>query len=144
MVDLTKNPFGKYSGREKEYVLQMLDSDNPINREKSWTQRLEEAFSQKMKVKYAIACNSGTSGLHAALVACGIGPGDEVISPALTVIMDAYAIMHVGGTPVFADVIPDTMTIDPEDIERRITSKTKAIITVSTSGRGESRGLTGS
>ncbi len=133
-VDLTKNPYGKYNGKEMEYVLQALDSENPDNKKRSWTQRFEEKFCDVMGVKYAIACNSGTSGLHAALVAAGVSPGDEVISPALTVIMDSYAIIHVGATPVFADVDPETYTIDPEDVRKKITPKTKAIITVSLQG----------
>ena len=134
MIDPTKNPYGKYNGKEMEYVLQALDSDNPVNKEKPWTQRLEELFCKVMGVKYSIACNSGTSGLHAALVAAGVEPGDEVISPALTVIMDAYAIIHVGATPVFADVDPETFAIDPADVRKKITHKTKAIITVSLYG----------
>lgn len=134
MIDLAKNPYGKYNGKEMEYVLQALDSDNPDNKTKPWVQRFEEEFCNVMGVKYAIACNSGTSGLHSALVAAGVGPGDEVISPALTVIMDAYSIIHVGATPVFADVDPETQTIDPEDVLKKITPKTKAVITVSLQG----------
>lgn len=133
-ADLTKNPYGKYNGNETKYILQMLDSDNTENREKSWNERFEEEFCRVMKVKYAIACNSGTSGLHAAVVAAGVRSGDEVISPALTVIMDAYAIIHAEGTPIFADINPETMTIDPEDVKRKITSKTRAIIAVSLQG----------
>lgn len=134
MRDLTKDPHGKFNGNEAKYVLQALDSEDPANREKSWPQRFEELFAETLGVKYAIACNSGTSGLHAALFAAGVEPGDEVIGPALTVIMDAYAILHLGGTPVFADVLPETHGIDPEDIERKISPRTKAIMTVSLQG----------
>lgn len=134
MIDLTRNQYGKYSGKEMEYVLEALDSENLSNREKSWVQRFEEKFCGVMGVTYAIACNSGTSGLHAALIAAGVGPGDEVISPALTVIMDAYATIHVGATPVFADVDSESQTIDPEDVKRKVTSRTKAIIVVSLQG----------
>lgn len=134
MIDLTNNPYGKYNGNEMEYVLQALDSNNPKNKEKSWSQRFEEEFCRVMGVKYAIACNSGTSGLHAALAGAGIKPGDEVINPALTVVMDAYSIIHMGATPVFADIDSDTQTIDPEDLQKKITPKTKAIITVSLQG----------
>lgn len=132
--DLTLNPDGKYNGKEMAYVLQALDSSNVANKKKSWTQRFEEEFCKMMGIKYAIACNSGTSGLHAALVAAGVKAGDEVISPALTVVMDAFATIHVCATPVFADINPDTFTIDPKDLQRKITSKTKAIITVSLQG----------
>ena len=134
LPDLKANPYGKYNGNEMEYVLRALDTENRTNAEKSWVERFEEEFCHRMNVKYAVACNSGTSGLHAALVAAGVGKGDEVISPALTVVMDAFATIHVGATPVFADVNPDTFTIDPEDIEKKITSKTKAIMVVSLQG----------
>jgi perosamine synthetase len=134
MIDLTKNPYGKYNGKEMEYVLQMLDPENNDVNQMSWPQRFEEKFCDVMGVSYAIACNSGTSGLHAAVVAAGVGPGDEVISPGLTVVMDAFAIIHAGGIPVFADINPETQSIDPDDVERKITSKTKAIITVSLQG----------
>ena len=134
MITKTKNPFGKYNGNEAEYVIQALDSENPDNNRHPWPQRFEELFCQKLGVKYAIACNSGTSGLHAALYAAGVGPGDEVISPAMTVIMDAYAIIHLGAMPVFADIDRGTYTIDPEDIIRKITPRTRAILTVSLQG----------
>lgn len=134
MSALIKNPFGKCNGNEAEYVLRALDSDNPENKERPWVQRFEEAFAAKMGVKYAIAVNSGTSGLHAALYAAGVKPGDEVIGPGMTVVMDAYAAIHLGATPVFADIRPDTQTIDPEDVARKITPKTRAIITVSWQG----------
>ena len=134
MTDLKKNPYGKFNGKEMDYVLQALDSDNPENKRLPWTQRMEKKFSETIDVKYAIACNSGTSGLHAAVIAAGVQPGDEVINPGLTVIMDAYAIMHAGAIPVFADVDRETQNIDPQDVERKITPKTKAIIVVSLQG----------
>ena len=134
MTDLTKNPCGKFNGKEMDYVIQALDSDNPVNKRLPWTQRLEKKFCEIMDIKYAVACNSGTSGLHAAVIAAGVRPGDEVISPGLTVIMDAYAIVHAGATPVFADVDKETQNINPQDIERKITPKTKAIIVVSLQG----------
>jgi len=134
LSDLTDNSYGKYNGKEMEYVLQALDSDNSDNKKKPWTNRFEEEFCRVMNVKYAIAVNSGTSGLHAAVISAGVAPGDEVINPGLTVIMDAYAIIHAGGIPVFADVDPQTHTIDPESVKEKITPKTKAIITVSLQG----------
>ena len=134
MVDLKKDPYGKYNGNELEYVSQVLNSDNRKDNEIPWTQRFEKKFCEVMGVKYAVTCNSGTSGLHSAIVAAGVQPGDEVICPGLAVIMDAYAILHANGVPVFADVNRNTQTIDPEDIEKKITSKTKAIIVVSLQG----------
>jgi perosamine synthetase len=134
MISKIKNPFGKYNGNEAEYVLRALDTENPENKAFPWVQHFEEAFAAKVGVPYAIAVNSGTSGLHAALFAAGVGPGDEVIQPAMTVVMDTYATIHLGGVPVFADIVPETQHIDPEDVARKITAHTKAIITVSWQG----------
>lgn len=134
MTENVKHPFGKYNGNEAEYVLRALETENPENKSFPWVQRFEEAFAAKVGAKYAIAVNSGTSGLHAALYAAGIGPGDEVIQPAMTVVMDAYATIHLGGIPVFADIVAETQHIDPVDIARKITPQTKAIITVSWQG----------
>ena len=78
---------GKFNGRELEYVSLYLDSEGKNNKI-SWVQRFEEKVARKLGVQYAVACNSGTSGLHMAMVACGIGPGDEVITPGLTVVID--------------------------------------------------------
>ena len=132
MKNLKEVPYGKFNGNEQIYAIEALDSS--LNHEKSFNLRFEEAFAKKFECKYAIAVNSGTSGLHAAVYAAGIKPGDEVIGPGLTVVMDAWAMIHLGATPVFADVKRDTLSIDPEDIERKITKKTKAIIVVSLQG----------
>ena len=127
------NPFGKFNGKELEYLSSYLDSEGDSN-EKPWVQRLEESVSNSIGSKYAVACNSGTSGLHMAMYACGVGPGDEVITPGLTVVMDAYAVIHMGATPVFVDVDRSTYGINIEEIKKNITDKTKAIITVSLQG----------
>ena len=127
------DPIGKFNGKELEYLSSFLDSESKENKT-PWVQRFEEAVAKKLGAKYAIACNSGTSGLHMAMVACGIGPGDEVITPGLTVVMDAYSVIHVGAKPVFADVDRSTYGINVADIKRKITNKTKAIITVSLQG----------
>lgn len=83
---------------------------------------------------HAVAVNSGTSGLQLALMALGVGPGDEVITPAFSFVASANCIMHVGATPVFVDCDPGTLNVKPEDIERRITERTKAIIAVEVFG----------
>jgi perosamine synthetase len=90
----------------------------------------EKAFAQRHRVTHAIAVTSATTGLHLALEALGIGPGDEVIVPAFTWVATANAVLYCGGTPVFADVDRTTYNIDMEDAGRRITSRTKAIIAV--------------
>ena len=117
--------YGKYTGNEHKYVMQFLD-----NTKEPWTYRLEKAFAEKFGVKYAVAHNSCTSALHTALAACSVGVWDEVISPGLTVIMDAFATMYTGARPVFADIDPDTFNIDPTDIQRKITKFTRAIVVV--------------
>jgi perosamine synthetase len=124
----------KYLGNEVEYVKQVLKSEARSATSGTWNQRLEKQVATLFGVNYAIGVNSGTSALHACLRAANIGPGDEVISPALTVIMDAFATLYQGAVPVFADVARDTFNIDPEDVRQRITPRTKAIITVSLYG----------
>jgi len=97
--------------------------------------QLEKAFAKKMGVEYAIAMNSGTSTLHATLVALGIGPGDEVIVPALGPIMTAAAVIHAGAKPVFCDVEPFTFVLDNRACLRiLLTHRTKAVISVSLYG----------
>tara|TARA_Y100001978_G_scaffold74466_1_gene66744 strand:- start:22485 stop:23651 length:1167 start_codon:yes stop_codon:yes gene_type:complete len=108
----------------------LLNHDSKV----SWSEKFEKKFSRYIGCKYSISCNSGTSGLHAALYAAQVGKGDEVIMPALTVVMDAYAIIHLGAKPIFVDVDLKTHLIDPEDLIKKITNKTKAIITVSWEG----------
>lgn len=95
----------------------------------------EKAFAEQVGAKYAVAVSSGTAALHAAMFAIGIGPGDEVIVPAMTFAASANCVVFQGGTPVFSDVEPDTLLIDPRDVEKKITPKTKAIITVDYAGQ---------
>ena len=95
----------------------------------------EKAFAEQVGAKYAVAVSSGTAALHAAIFALGIGPGDEVIVPAMTFAASANCVVFQGGTPVFADVEPETLLIDPRDAEKRITSKTKALIAVDYAGQ---------
>lgn len=90
----------------------------------------EQLFAERHKVKHALAVTSATTALHLALVALQIGPGDEVIVPAFTWVSTANVVLYCGANLVFADVDPTTFNIDPEDLKKRITSKTKAIIPV--------------
>src|SRR5258708_17893976 len=92
--------------------------------------RFEHAFADYCGVKHCVALNSGTSALHLALLAAGIGPGDEVITTANTFIATAEAISYTGATPVFVDIHPTTANIDPAQIEKAITERTRAIIPV--------------
>ena len=90
----------------------------------------ERAVAAYTGAKHGIATTSCTTGLHLALASTGIGPGDEVICPSFTFIASANAILYTGATVVFCEVDPRTFNIDPEDAERRITKKTKAIMPV--------------
>ncbi len=94
----------------------------------------EQAFAQAVGAKEAVAVNSGTAALHAAMAVLGIQPGDEVIVPALTFAATANAVVYCGGTPVFADVDPRTLCVDPEQITRLVTPKTKAMAAVDYAG----------
>lgn len=90
----------------------------------------EKAFAQRHKVERALATTSCTTGLHLILAALGVGPGDEVIVPAFTWVATANVVLYCGATPVLADVDPVTFNIDPADVARRVTPKTKAVIAV--------------
>ncbi|MDF2814431.1 MAG: spsC [Paenibacillus sp.] len=95
----------------------------------------EKAVAKEAGTRYAVAFSSGTAALHGAAFAAGIGPGDEVITTPITFAASSNCVLYQGGTPVFADILPDTYNIDPEDIERRITPRTKAIIPVDYTGQ---------
>lgn len=94
----------------------------------------EEKFAAFQKAKYGITCTSGTTALEVAMLALGIGAGHEVIVPPYTFMATASAVLKVNAIPVFADIEPDTFCIDPADVERKITDKTKAIIPVHFAG----------
>lgn len=98
------------------------------------TVRFEESFSHYTGARYALAVNSATAGLHCALLALGTGAGDEVITTPLTFAATANAIIFTGAKPVFADIDRNTLCITPENIERAVTGKTKAVIPVHFAG----------
>ena len=98
-------------------------------------QAFEEGVSDFVGSKYAVAVCNGTAALHCAMYAIGVGPGDEVILPPMTFAATANAVIYQGGIPVFSDIEADTLLIDPEKIERKITSRTKAIVAVDYAGQ---------
>jgi perosamine synthetase len=117
------------NGNEKKYVMDCLET-NWISSVGKYIGAFEEAFAAFCGAKHAIATNNGTTALHLALVAMDLRPGDEVIVPTVTYIATANAVRYCGATPVLVDVQAETMNIDPAEIKRKITTKTRGIIPV--------------
>lgn len=117
------------SGNEKEYVGECIDS-TWISSRGRFVGEFEQRFAARVGASHAISVCNGTVALHLALVALGIGPGDEVIVPTLTYIASVNAITYTGATPVFCDSLRATWQMDPEDILRQITPQTRAIMVV--------------
>jgi perosamine synthetase len=115
---------------EANAVMQVLTSKKLSQLTSEKVKEFEEAFAEYHDADYAIAVNSGTSALHVALAAADLGPGRNVILPPYTFMATANAVLHQNCVPIFADVDPATYTIDPEEIERKVTKKTGAVIPV--------------
>ena len=124
----------KISDLERQYVAEFLDTQFRIVPGSNMCERLESAFAKRFESAFAIAHTNGTATLHSCLAAIGIGPGDEVIVPPLTMSATTIAVLHQNAIPIFADVDPRTFQIDPESIRKLITPRTKAIITVALYG----------
>ena len=125
MIPIAKPLLGK---EEIDAVTEVLSSGMIAQGPK--VDEFEIAFSEYTGCEYSAAVNSGTAALHIALLAHGIGKGDEVITTPFSFIATANSILYTGAKPVFADIEPDTYNIDPEKIKEKITSKTRAIIPV--------------
>ena len=117
------------SGNEKKYVNECLDT-NWISSKGKFVSLFEEKFANYIGCKHALTVSNGTVALHLALLALGISEGDEVIAPTLTYIASVNAIVYTGDTPVFVDSLANTWQMDPEDVLKKITPKTKAIMAV--------------
>ncbi|MHC4628667.1 MAG: DegT/DnrJ/EryC1/StrS family aminotransferase [Planctomycetota bacterium] len=122
-----------FDEREEQALLEVLESGSPF---RYWgpgkptkVLNFEENFAKYMGTSFALGVTSGTAALDCAVTGLGIGPGDEVIVPAYTWWSDYTAVVHAGALPVFAD-IDNTLNIDPEDFERKITPRTKAVVAV--------------
>jgi len=128
-------PYGRQSISDDDIkaVVDVLKSDflttGPI------VNKFEEAFCSFTGAKKAVAVSNGTAALHAIMYAINIQPEDEVILPSMTFAATSNAVIYQGGTPVFADIISDTLLIDPEQVKKRITPKTKAVIAVDYAGQ---------
>jgi perosamine synthetase len=118
--------------REEELVLAVLRSGRlalgPMQ------DRFEEMVGERTRRRHAVACSSGTAGLHMALAALGVGPGDEVITTPFSFVAPANSILMVGATPVFVDICPKSLNADPVAVEAAITDRTKAILAVENFG----------
>ncbi len=124
----------RIGAKEHEYVAALLDSGFPGTADVHFTARLEAAFAERFGCRYAISHANGTATLHSALAAVGVGLGDEVIVPPLTMASTSLAVLHQQAVPVFADIDPETFLIAPTSIAARITPRTRAIITVALYG----------
>lgn len=138
MKDIDTREFLPYSRQwideaDMQAVIDVLKSDYLTTGPK--IKEFEDKIADYVNAKYAVAISNGTAALHAACFAVGIGKGDEVITTPMTFAATSNAVLYCGGTPVFADINPQTYNIDPEDIIRKITNKTKAIIPVHYTGQ---------
>ena len=126
-IDLTRD----YESHKEEYhkAIEAVCKETAFSGGK-FADKFDEEFAVYCQVPYAAGVNNGTSALHCAMVALGIGVGDEVIVPANTYIATAWGVTYSGATPVFVDCTADTWEIDPDKIEEKITDRTKAIIGV--------------
>jgi perosamine synthetase len=119
----------KLTGNERRYVLDCLDT-GWISSHGKYIGAFEKEFARFCGVRHAIATSNGTVALHVALVALGVAPGDEILIPTVTYIATANAVRYCGATPVLVDVCPGTLNIDPAEIARKISPRTRGIIPV--------------
>ena len=118
-----------FSGNEKKYLTDCIDS-TWISSQGDYILKFENALADFHDIKYAVVTSSCTAALHLSLKVLDIGPGDEVICPDLTFIAPANMVILSGAKLVLVDIHPETLTIDPNSIEQKITKNTKAIIIV--------------
>src|SRR5262245_12763509 len=127
-------PYGRQSLCDEDLraVVEVLRSD-------WWTtgpkvDEFEREFARYVGAQHAVAFSSGTAALHGAVFAAHLGPGDEVITTPITFCATANSVLYLGATPLFADVSSDTLNLDPDEIARRITKSTRAVIPVDYAG----------
>lgn len=117
------------TGNEKKYVNECLDS-TWISSKGRFLTLFEQSFAEYIDIEHATTVSNGTVAIHLALLTLGIGPGDEVIVPTLTYIASVNAIAYTGATPIFVDSLSDTWQMDPDDVRKKVTPRTKAIMAV--------------
>ncbi|MGQ9542121.1 MAG: DegT/DnrJ/EryC1/StrS family aminotransferase [Armatimonadota bacterium] len=128
-----RTPFGRekrYGEEELQQLREALEQGSLFYAHGNKVKMLEQRFAQMNGVPYAIACSSGTAAIHAALIAVGISPGDEVITSPITDMGSVIPILYQGAVPVFADLDPHSYTLVPESVEARITPNTRAVLAV--------------
>jgi perosamine synthetase len=116
-------------GREAEYVADCL-ATTWISSSGRYVKEFEETFAEFCGVEHALTCANGTVALHLALLAEGVGPGDQVIVPSLTYVATANCVRYCGATPIFVDSEPDTWNLDPTKLDELVTERTKGIVAV--------------
>lgn len=127
-------PENRVGAKDYEYMKEVMAAGFGNSDRCDMNSRFETAFAEKFASKYGATCSNGTVSLHACLLAAGVGPGDEVIVPPLSFAATATAVVYCYAVPVFADIDPFTWTIDPEEVRKKITPHTKAVIPVSIYG----------
>src|SRR6056297_3411265 len=130
-------PFNKiyYTGQEENYLQDALQRKH-LKGDGYYTEQVSTILTNKLEIEKVLMTTSGTHALEMAAILMGIEPGDEIIMPSFTFPSTANAVMRRGGKPVFAEIKSDTLNIDPLDIEKKITTRTKAIIVVHYAGIG--------
>jgi perosamine synthetase len=124
----------RFTNLEREYVLEAIENEFSTSKNSIFNNRMEQKFRELFKVKFAIGHVNGTQTMHTALASLGVKAGEEVIVPPLTMSSTALAVLQNNSIPVFADVDLETFNIDPESVQKCITEKTRAIISVSLYG----------
>ena len=123
-----KKYFWRFNGNESKYISEVLKNGFRAGADGTFSSRFEKEFTRVYGTKFGIAFNSGTSTLHAILLALGCKEGDEVLVPALTPLMCGLSIYYTGATPVYVDSDPDTFLMSPIDLKKKITKKSKIIL----------------
>ncbi|HLK60352.1 MAG TPA: DegT/DnrJ/EryC1/StrS family aminotransferase [Chthonomonadaceae bacterium] len=132
-----QTPYGsarRYGDEELNQLREALEQETLFYAQGHKVSQLEAEFAAKQGVRFAVACSSGTAALHAACIALGISPGDEVIVAPITDMGTLAPVLYQGAIPVFADLTPHGYTLDPASVEARITEKTRAVIAVHLGG----------
>jgi perosamine synthetase len=127
-------PVKRWGEPERERLNAAIEQNTMFYWQGPQTKLFTERFREVCPVKYVMTCSSGTAALHIAAAAAGIGPGDEVITTGITDVGTVIGVLYQQGVPVFADLVHNTYNLDPADVERKITPKTKAIIAVHLAG----------